>query len=167
VDLIVCAYDSLNALPSAELLAATLLGFARHLNPGGHVVCDMITRRHLSEVWGDGEFHAPAGEMDSIWHTAWDPALERLSVHLTVRVDDGPTAHRVSHRVEEYAYSQPVVEQAIHGAGLEVVEVRDLIPWTPAAPPDGENADRWFYLLRHARTPSGPPSGTRPGASPA
>ncbi|MDH5526102.1 MAG: class I SAM-dependent methyltransferase [Nitrospirota bacterium] len=143
VDLIVCAYDALNALPSEDLLRRTLGGFSAHLNPGGHVVCDMATIRHLCEDWGSDEIRTD-DPYPSVWHSVWDDDRGMLSLHLTVAVPTGGGICRVTERVCEYGYSQALIEDAIAAAGLVIQDRRDLIPWTPGS----DQGDRWFYLLQ-------------------
>lgn len=143
VDLILCAYDALNALPSEADLRRTLRGFFDNLTPGGHVVCDLATLRHLAEDWGDGEI-AVDEPYPGVWHSVWDDERLRLTVHLTVAVPHGDGSHRVTARVLEYGYPQAVIGNAIAAAGLVIRDARDLIPWNPAS----EAGDRLFYLLQ-------------------
>jgi len=151
VDLVVCAYDALNHLESLEDLAATFRGFAAALNPGGHVVCDFATVRHLARDWGTGTFRNVRGGMESIWQTVWYPDTRKATIQLTVRVgrrQGGPA--RVTTRVVEYGFTKAEIERAMRAAGLKPLEVRDMIPWTPGS----ERSERLFYLLGLA--PEGP-----------
>lgn len=145
VDLVICCYDALNHLDSLDALEATFHRFAAALNPGGHVVCDLATVRHLAVDWGTGTFRALTGGMESLWHTVWEPEARRSSIHLTVMVPrrSGKPA-RVTQAVVEYGYPKADIESAMARAGLTVVEVRDMIPWTKG----DEGAERLFYLLR-------------------
>lgn len=145
VDLIVCCYDALNHLEGLDAIEATFRRFFDALNPGGHVVCDLATLRHLARDWGTGTFRAVTDGMESIWHTVWEPRERRATIHLTVLVPrrrGGPV--RVTHRVVEYGYPQADLEAAMGRAGLMVLEVRDMIPWTLGS----EAGERLFYLLR-------------------
>jgi len=144
VDLIVCCYDSLNRLATPALLEATFARFAAALAPGGHVVCDLATRRHLERDWGTGVVRAMTGGVESVWQTVWHPGRACLTVHLTAFVpgpDGAPVA--VTERVEEYAHAKADIEAGIARAGLKVLEVRDMLPWAPAS----EAGERLFYLL--------------------
>jgi len=145
VDLIVCCYDSLNRLAGRGALEATFGRFAAALAPGGHVVCDLATRHHLERDWGTGVVRALSGGIESIWQTVWHPDPARLVVHVTAFVPgrDGEPIP-VTERVEEYAHAQDAIEAAVAGAGLEVVEVRDMLSWEPGS----EAGERLFYLLR-------------------
>jgi SAM-dependent methyltransferase len=144
-DLLVCAYDALNHLDGVEALEATFRRFAAALAPGGHAVCDLATLRHLARDWGTGTFRAMSDGMESIWQTVWYPDRRRATIHLTVIVPrraGGPA--RVTQRVVEYGFTVAEIEAAIAGAGLAILEARDMIPWTPA----GEGSERLFYVLR-------------------
>lgn len=145
VDLIVCCYDALNRLPTRAVLEGTLARFRAALSPGGHVVCDLATLRHLERDWGTGVRRAVQGSTESIWHTVWDPAARSLTVHLTAMVpgpDGEPVA--VTERVSEYGHAKADIEAAAEGAGLTVVDVRDMIRWTRG----DESSERLFYVLR-------------------
>lgn len=145
VDLLVCAYDSLNTLASDAELGATLAGFRRALAPGGYAVVDVATIGHLAHDWGTGVRRVAVGELDTVWHTEWVPERQALTVHVTIRgVAPGGGTFRVQERVVEYGYPKAVLDAAIGAAGLAVVDVRDLIPWTPGA----EDSSRLIYLLR-------------------
>lgn len=145
VDLIVCCYDALNRLPTRAALEGTLARFRAALTPGGHVVCDLATLRHLERDWGTGVRRAVHGALESIWHTVWDPEARCLTVHLTAMVP-GPDGESlpVTERVSEYGHAKADIEAAVVGAGLEVVDVRDMIRWTRG----DESGERLFYVLR-------------------
>jgi len=145
VDLIVCCYDSLNRLATPALLETTFARFAAALSPGGHVVCDFATRRHLERDWGTGVVRAMTGGVESIWQTVWHPGEGCLAVHVTAFVP-GPDGHTVpvTERVREYAHSKDHIDAAVARAGLEVLEVRDMLSWAPG----DEAGERLFYLLR-------------------
>jgi SAM-dependent methyltransferase len=145
VDLVVCCYDALNHLEGLRDLEATFRGFAAALTPGGHAVCDLATVHHLARDWGTGTFRAVTGGMESLWQTVWEPEARRAAIHLTVMVPrrDGKPV-RVTRHVVEYGYPKAHIEAAMGRAGLTVVEVRDMIPWTPGS----EASERLFYLLR-------------------
>lgn len=145
VDLIVCCYDALNRLPTRAVLEGTLARFRAALTPGGHVVCDLATLRHLERDWGTGVRRAVQGGLESIWHTVWDPKARCLTVHLTARVP-GPDGDPVpvTEHVAEYGHAKAAIESAAKGAGLAVVDVRDMLRWTRGE----ESSERLFYLLR-------------------
>lgn len=144
VDLIVCCYDALNRLASPALLAATFARFAAALAPGGHVVCDLATRRHLERDWGTGVVRAVSGGIESVWQTVWHPKPARLTVQVTAFVP-GPDGEPlpVTERVEEFAHAKDAIDAAISKAGLKVLEVRDMLSWDPG----GEAGERLLYLL--------------------
>jgi SAM-dependent methyltransferase len=144
VDLIVCAYDSLNRLATPSLLEATLGRFAAALAPGGHVVCDLATRHHLERDWGTGVLRALTGGIESVWQTVWHPGAGCLTVHVTAFVpgpDGAPIA--VTERAEEYAHAKVDIEAAVARAGLKVLEVRDMLTGDPGS----EAGERLLYLL--------------------
>jgi predicted TPR repeat methyltransferase len=144
VDLIVCCYDSLNRLASPELMETTLGRFATALAPGGHVVCDLATRRHLERDWGTGVVRAVTGGIESVWQTVWHPDRGCLDVHVTAFVP-GPDGRPVpvTERAREYAHAKDAVEAAVARVGLRVLDVRDMLPWEPGS----EAGERLFYLL--------------------
>jgi len=155
VDLVLCCYDALNMLPSEAALGQTFSRFHAALKPGGHVICDLATRRHLAEDWGSGEIQAEVGHLDTVWHTVWNRRAATCTVHLTVTVPDeeGGGVRLVTHRVVERAFSQTAIEAAIEAAGLTVVTVRDLPSWAPGS----DDGGRLVYLLRRpAETVSSP-----------
>ena len=145
VDLLLCAYDSLNMLPTEQALKDTLAGFAAALSPGGHVVCDLATVTHLSEDWGTQEIHTTADDLETVWHTVWDPRRWELTVHLTVTVprpDQG--VWLVTERVVERGFPKALVDRAIERAGLTTLDVSDLMSGRPGS----DGGRRLVYLLR-------------------
>ncbi|MFQ5508733.1 MAG: class I SAM-dependent methyltransferase [Leptospirillia bacterium] len=150
VDLLLCAYDSLNMLASEDALFHTLRRFYDVLTPGGHVICDLATVRHLAEDWGSGEIRTRAGDIDNVWHTVWDADARRLTVHLTAAVPNGAGGrHHVNVRVMEHGFIKARIDDAIAAAGLTVLAVHDMIPWTPG----DDDADRLFYILKRPPNP--------------
>ncbi len=158
VDLLLCCYDSLNMLPDADALAACFAGFFRALTPGGHVICDLATLRHLEQDWGSNEFHAPVGKIDTIWHTVWNARTTTSTIHMTATVPPeaggGPDGSVVTCRVIERGYPKAVIDQAIRRAGFTICEVRDMIPWTPGT----DDGQRLFYLLQKPDRKASPES---------
>ncbi len=148
VDLLLCCYDALNMLADTDALAGCFAGFFRALVPGGHVICDLATLRHLEQDWGSNEFHAPVGEIDTIWHTVWNPQTATSTIHMTATVpyqEGGATdGSIVTCRVVERGYPKSVIDRCITDAGFVIREVRDMIPWTPGT----DDGQRLFYLLQ-------------------
>lgn len=145
VDLIVCAYDSLNRLECLDDLAQTFQRFHDALTPGGHVVCDLATLNHLENDWGSGVIHVADEAVGSVWRTRWDAGKQTLSVDLTLStINRSGGVRQVTEQVVIHGYRQVDIERAIAQAGLTLLEVRDLIPWTAGT----ERGARLFYLLQ-------------------
>ncbi len=149
VDLLLCCYDSLNMVANPDALRACFAGFFAALAPGGNVICDLATRRHLEEDWGSGEIHVTVGNIDTVWHTLWDSDNAVSTIHLTATVPEGPDGLSVvTCRVIENGFPKQVIDQSILDAGFLICDVRDMIPWTPGT----EDGQRLFYLLRKPDT---------------
>ena len=145
VDLLLCCYDSLNMVESEDQLAQTLRAFFAALKPGGHVICDLATRRHLKEDWGTQEIHATVGDMETVWHTIWDGSQNRATIHLTATVPEGDNGLSVvSCRVQEIGFLKDRLDQLMGDAGFIIRDVRDMIPQTPG----DDDGQRLFYLLQ-------------------
>ncbi len=143
VELIICAFDSLNMLADADQLVTTLHRFASQLIPGGHLICDLVTRTHLAETWGSGEISAQIDDIQTIWHTHWQP--DTLTIHLSAFIPTGEGhTERVVQQVTETAFPQTVIETAMTDAGFELLEARDMDSWGAGS----EQSERLFYLLR-------------------
>ncbi|MBI5137236.1 MAG: class I SAM-dependent methyltransferase [Nitrospirae bacterium] len=153
VDLLLCCYDSLNMVESPQALVTTLRAFHAAIRPGGHVICDLATRRHLARDWGTGEIHAVTGDIDTVWHTAWNARAGRSTIHLTATVPHAGGVALVTCRVREWGFTKAVVDDAIRQAGFIALDVRDMIPWTPGS----DAAQRLFYVLRRPGRPHAQP----------
>jgi len=148
VDLLLCCYDSLNMVGSEAKLRDTFAAFFAALSPGGHVVCDLATTRHLAEDWGEQEIHAMVGDIDTVWHTQWDEVARQSTIHLTATVPHADGTNRdisvVTCRVQETGFAKATIDRAMGDAGFIIREVRDMIPWTPG----DDDSQRLFYLLQ-------------------
>ncbi|MBI2919621.1 MAG: class I SAM-dependent methyltransferase [Planctomycetes bacterium] len=125
VDLVTCAFDSVNYLLRPEDLAACFRQVAAHLAPGGRFLFDAITPWGQRAVWGDGAARIRHGEG---WFGVWEPRrLHRLSqLALTYFERDGAGAWRRWEETHtERGWSKSDLGRAARAARMEIESLWD------------------------------------------
>jgi ubiquinone/menaquinone biosynthesis C-methylase UbiE len=127
VDLITCLDDAVNYLLSAEGLAAALRGMARALGPGGLAVFDVNTvATYRSSFASDFALDGPdsflcwRGEAGGSFAAG---EVAEAAIEVFQEEPDGRWRRTTSRHVQRH-HPREDVEEAIEGAGLELVAVR-------------------------------------------
>jgi len=95
VDLVTCHFDSLNYLLTTDCLLRALRRFHANLNPGGHVMFDMITDQPSRQVPGPRVERVVVPGVSVVRVTRWDP---RRSIQTAlVSVSRNGNRHREIH----------------------------------------------------------------------
>lgn len=145
VDLIVCLLDTLNHILRPEQAGRVFKLCANYLNPGGLLIFDLASRRHLSRTLGQQLFYQDSEEHTLFWQNSFRPGsgISRSVLTLFSRQRDGRYDRQDETIVEKY-YDSRQVRQWVREAGLELAAYLGDLSERPAAPAD----ERHFYVVR-------------------
>ncbi|HBP38589.1 MAG TPA: hypothetical protein DD640_07590 [Clostridiales bacterium] len=158
VDLIVCLLDTINHLVRPDRAARLFRLCANYLNPGGLLVFDLASRRHLSRTLGNRQFFQIYENHTLIWHNRYRPAsqISRSEMVLFTRRTDG-CYERQDIAIAEKYYSPKQVRQWSRAAGLQLIDPASGSPEDSrtAIPPPAPAAERRFYIARKPQANEG------------
>lgn len=145
VDLIVCLLDTLNHLIRPEQAGRVFRLCANYLNPGGVLIFDLASRRHLSRTLGRQLFYQDTDEYTLFWQNSYrsSSGISRSALTLFSRQADGRYNRQDETIVEKY-YELRQVRQWTREAGLELVAHLGELAERPASAAD----ERHFYVVR-------------------
>jgi len=145
VDMAVCLLDTLNHLIRPSQVARVFQLCANYLNPGGLLIFDLASRRHLAQTLGSHLFYRDDEDQTLFWQNRFNPrsGISRSSLTLFSRQPDG-SYHRQDETIAEKYYHPSQVRQWVHAAGLEWVARLGELSERPAALSD----ERHFYIVR-------------------
>jgi len=145
VDLIVCLLDTVNHLIRATQVARLFRLCANYLNPGGLLVFDLATSRHLAQTLGRQLFFQDQLEYTLFWQNHYQPksGISRSELTIFNRLPDG-TYGRQDETITEKYYGPREIRHWLSEAGLELVARHgELSLKLPTA-----SDERHFYVAR-------------------
>ncbi len=153
VDLAVCLLDTLNHLIRPVQAARVLQLCGNYLNPGGLLIFDLASRRHLARTLGRQLFYQDTDDQTLFWQNRYNPrsGISRSDLTLFSRLPDG-TYSRHDETIAEKYYSPAQVRQWARAAGLELLARLGDLAERPAAATD----ERHFYVVRRPLQPVRP-----------
>jgi 2-polyprenyl-3-methyl-5-hydroxy-6-metoxy-1,4-benzoquinol methylase len=145
VDLIVCLLDTVNHLTRPSQVQRLFHLCANYLNPGGLLIFDLATRKHLSRTLGNQIFFQDHPGYTLFWQNSYRTrsGISRSELTLFSRQNDG-TYRRDDETIVEKFYSPRDIRSRLLAAGLEpVARLGDLGSDRPS-----EADERQFYVAR-------------------
>lgn len=145
VDLIVCLLDTVNHLTRATQVRRLFKLCANYLNPGGILIFDLATSRHLAKTLGRQIFFQDQPDYTLFWQNHYQPksGISRSELTIFNRLPDG-TYDRQDELITEKYYGPREIRQWLGDAGLELVARHGELNFkTPAA-----GDERHFYVIR-------------------
>ena len=137
-DLITSLFDSVNFVVDESELRATFVEFARVLRPGGLLYFDVVTERMVLKHFTGPEWSEDHDGFTTVWHTHYDRHKRIAQTH--VRVGTGPASIIV-----ERMHPLPVLKEAMHEAGLELLACFDV---EEHRPPSGKSCRVDFIAVK-------------------
>lgn len=145
VDLIVCLLDTVNHLTRQTQVRQLFKLCANYLNPGGILVFDLATHKHLARTLGNQVFFQDHPDYSLFWQNRFHvrSGISRSELTLFTRSPDGSYSRRDETISEKY-YAPHDVRSWLAAAGLEpVARLGDLKLKPPAAA-----EERHFFVAR-------------------
>jgi len=145
VDLIVCLMDTLNHLVRKDQVRRLFRLCGHYLNPGGIMVFDLISWRHLSQTLGNNLFYYDQPDFTLFWQNHFDRAGKNSCAEL-ILFQAGPdrSYRRTDECIRERYYDRSDVAALIRQTPLDLVmQLGDRRQDRPR-PTD----ERTFYVLR-------------------
>lgn len=136
-DLIVCAFDSLNHLLSAQALRHCFRCVQRSLKPGGRFVFDVNNLNSFEVLWNHQEEQTLEGKQVRM-HNHFDPATRHARSTLTI-TSRGTAQVQV---IDERYFPPSQIQSELESAGLSVERYEPIDPF-----PDlqlGAIKDLWY-----------------------
>lgn len=89
-DAAICLYDALNYCRSVDELTAVFSGLARHVEPGGQLLFDVITHYGIRFAWGSRPDLRVDDDLVRVWQPSYDreSGLGTLDITYLVRESD-------------------------------------------------------------------------------
>jgi len=145
VDLMVCLLDTINHLTRTSQVRRLFRLCRNYLNPGGLLIFDLATDRHLASSLGSGLFYDDQPDYTLFWKNHYQPKemISRSELVLFLLQTDGSYRRYDEMVVEKYYYSCQSRTCAAE-AGLEVAAHLGDMKMTPP----GKTNERTFYVLR-------------------
>jgi len=123
VDLVTCAFDSLNYLLDPGDVKEVFRRAAAHLEPGGHFLFDALTPRGMKDDWGGGVRVRRGEGWFGTWESRFEAPFSRLRMTYFVRRPDG-FWRRWEEEHTERGYRPADLKSWLRAAGLETLECR-------------------------------------------
>lgn len=149
VDLIVCLLDTVNHLTREAQVKRFFKLCGAYLNPGGLLVFDLATDRHLAQTLGERLFVFDEPDYTVIWQNHYNSGRQTSRSDLAIfnRCASGLYGRHDERIVEKY-HDESQIRNWAGTAGLDIVaRLGELSMSRP-----GIQAERTFYVLR--RPPS-------------
>lgn len=152
VDLIVCLLDTINHLSRSAQVCRLFSLCANYLNPGGLLIFDVATEKHLSQTLGNQQFFQDDEDFTLLWQNSYKPksGISRSELTLFSRAEDGSYTRYDETIVEKY-YSSQQLRRWIAEAGLELAACYGELNLRRPKMTD----ERHFYIVRR---PTGKPN---------
>jgi len=150
VDLIVCLMDTVNHLLRFSQVSRLFRLCANYLNPGGLLIFDLASHRHLARTLGQEFFYQDLPDCTLLWQNSFQPrsGISRSELALFRRQNDGSYIRQDETIVEKY-YAADQISRGLHEAGLELAaRLGDLSLKQP-----GRADERHFYAARRPIKP--------------
>ncbi len=145
VDLMVCLLDTINHLTRISQVRRLFRLCRNYLNPGGLMIFDLATSRHLACSLGSELFYDDQPDYTLFWKNRYQPKtmISRSELVLFLNQPDGSYRRHDEVIVEKYYGSRQIRTWAAE-AGLETAAHLGDMKMTPPAKAD----ERTFYVLR-------------------
>lgn len=159
--------DVLNYLEDEEALGQAFHSVYRALQPGGHFVFDLLSRRYLAVVVGSNAYFEVDDDAAYLLQSTWDADTTSVTYDLVVFAKQGERCYERHDECHvQRAFDENAVREALYGAGfVDVACGGDVACFTgddPKMDPlSDEQPDRWFFV---ARRPGIAPDGRRSAA---
>lgn len=145
VDLIVSLMDTLNHLLRKDELRRLFRLCGHYLNPGGLMVFDLVSWRHLSQTLGNKLFYDDQPEFTLFWQNHFSRTRQLSTAEITLFVTEPESCYRRHDEcIRERYYDRSEIAALIRQTPLELVtHLGDRRQERPR-PSD----ERTFYVLR-------------------
>ena len=151
VDLIVCLLDTVNHLTREAQVKRFFKLCGAYLNPGGLLVFDLATGRHLARTLGERHFVFDEPDYTVIWQNHYNSGRQTSRSDLAIfsRRESGLYGRHDERIVEKY-YDASQISRWAGAAGLDIAACLGELSMSRP----GIRAERIFYVLR--RPPASP-----------
>ncbi len=153
--------DVLNYMEDGKALRQAFRSVYRALQPGGHFLFDLLSRRYLEVVVGSGSHFEVDDDAAYLMHSTWDPDTRSVSYDLVVFAREGEGCYgRYDERHVQRAFDEESVRAALYEAGFVDVQSGVDVAFfagdgRQADQQSGELPDRRFFLASRPATASG------------
>ncbi len=145
VDAVVCCLDGINHLTARDELDSCFALVSNYLNNGGLFVFDLNTPYKFKTVYADRDYILEDAGIMCCWRNRLSKAGDRVDFHLSVfREDREGHWHREDGIESERAYGRRLIENALRGAGLELVDISAGYEFEKITP----ECERWYITAR-------------------
>lgn len=134
VDTVICSLDSINHLSGAEQVLETFKRVAFFLNDDGWFIFDANTPYKHEHVLADHTFVYDLPDIYCVWQNTYNPQDGSVAIELDFFERQGKVYTRSSERFSEQVYSAEQLEQMLHEAGFDRVEIFGDLSFAAPAP---------------------------------
>lgn len=124
-DAVICAFDSINYLPTDEALAQTFQNVAHVLRPGGSFIFDLNTRRKLQDIFGSSHYGDDLDDFAYVWRNRFDAAGNACDFFITLFIKHGGAYRRYDEHHRQRVFEPSIVASLATAAGFSVQAILD------------------------------------------
>ncbi len=145
VDAVVCCLDGINHLTRREDLDSCFALVSNYLNNGGLFVFDLNTPYKFATVYADRDYILEDNGIMCCWRNRLSKSGDKVDFYLSVfREDKNGHWYREDGIESERAYGKRAIENALRGAGLELVDISAGYDFEKITP----ECERWYITAQ-------------------